>query len=35
VIGARKGEWLEPARLMTLFRATGPQRPRRCQASKS
>ena len=26
VIGGRKGEWLEPARLMTLFRATGPQR---------
>jgi uncharacterized protein YacL len=26
VIGGRKGEWLEPARLMTLFRATGPDR---------
>jgi uncharacterized protein YacL len=26
IIGGRKGEWLEPARLMTLFRATGPQR---------
>jgi uncharacterized protein YacL len=26
VIGGRKGEWLEPARLMTLFRASGPQR---------
>ncbi len=26
LIGGRKGEWLEPARLMTLFRATGPQR---------
>lgn len=25
-IGARKGEWLEPARLASLFRATGPQR---------
>jgi uncharacterized protein YacL len=26
VIGGRKGEWLEPARLVGLFRATGPQR---------
>lgn len=26
VIGARKGEWLEPSRLVTLFRASGPQR---------
>jgi uncharacterized protein YacL len=26
VIGGRKGEWLEPSRLMGLFRATGPQR---------
>jgi uncharacterized protein YacL len=26
VIGARQGEWLEPARLVTLFRATGPER---------
>ena len=26
VIGGRKGEWLEPARLMTLFRAAGPDR---------
>jgi uncharacterized protein YacL len=26
VIGGRRGEWLEPARLMGLFRATGPQR---------
>ena len=26
VIGGRKGEWLEPARLMTLFRASGPER---------
>jgi uncharacterized protein YacL len=26
VIGGRKGEWLEPARLVTLFRASGPQR---------
>src|SRR5262245_45279616 len=26
VIGARKGEWLEPSRLLSLFRATGPQR---------
>jgi uncharacterized protein YacL len=26
VIGGRKGEWLEPARLMGLFRASGPQR---------
>ncbi len=26
VIGARKGEWLEPARLVALFRAAGPQR---------
>ena len=25
-IGARKGEWLEPARLIGLFRAAGPQR---------
>ena len=26
VIGARKGEWLEPSRLAGLFRATAPQR---------
>ncbi|MGE3277978.1 MAG: PIN/TRAM domain-containing protein [Vicinamibacterales bacterium] len=26
VMGAQKGEWLEPARLMTLFRAAGPER---------
>jgi uncharacterized protein YacL len=26
VLGARKGEWLEPARLIGLFRAAGPQR---------
>jgi uncharacterized protein YacL len=26
VIGGRRGEWLEPARLMSLFRASGPQR---------
>lgn len=26
VMGGRKGEWLEPARLMTLFRAAGPER---------
>ncbi|MCX6552896.1 MAG: PIN domain nuclease [Acidobacteria bacterium] len=26
VIGARRGEWLEPSRLITLFRAAGPQR---------
>ena len=26
VIGARNGEWLEPARLVGLFRAAGPQR---------
>jgi len=26
VIGGRKGEWLEPARLFSLFRATGPER---------
>jgi uncharacterized protein YacL len=26
VIGGRKGEWLEPVRLMGLFRATGPER---------
>jgi uncharacterized protein YacL len=26
VIGGRKGEWLEPARLMGLFRAAGPER---------
>jgi uncharacterized protein YacL len=26
VIGARRGEWLEPSRLITLFRATTPQR---------
>ncbi|HEY1913033.1 MAG TPA: hypothetical protein VGG73_19070 [Vicinamibacterales bacterium] len=25
-LGAKYGEWLEPARLMTLFRAAGPQR---------
>jgi uncharacterized protein YacL len=26
VIGGRKGEWLEPARLVSLFRASGPER---------
>ncbi len=26
VIGARKGEWLEPARLISLFRNAGPER---------
>ena len=26
VIGGRKGEWLEPARMLGLFRAAGPQR---------
>jgi uncharacterized protein YacL len=26
VMGAKRGEWLEPARLITLFRAAGPQR---------
>ena len=26
VLGGRHGEWLEPARLMTLFRAAGPER---------
>jgi uncharacterized protein YacL len=26
VMGARKGEWLEPARLVALFRDTGPQK---------
>jgi uncharacterized protein YacL len=26
IVGARKGEWLEPSRLMTLFRAAGPER---------
>ena len=26
MIGGRKGEWLEPARLLSLFRASGPQR---------
>lgn len=26
VTGGRKGEWLEPARLMSLFRAAGPER---------
>src|SRR4026207_1182889 len=26
VLGARKGEWLEPARLAALFRDTGPKR---------
>ena len=26
VLGARKGEWLEPARLVGLFRAAGPER---------
>ena len=26
VLGARRGEWLEPSRLMGLFRASGPQR---------
>jgi uncharacterized protein YacL len=26
VIGARRGEWLEPSRLVTLFRAAAPQR---------
>ena len=25
-MGARKGEWLEPARLVALFRDTGPQK---------
>ena len=25
-VGGRKGEWLEPARLMSLFRAAGPER---------
>jgi uncharacterized protein YacL len=26
VLGAKNGEWLEPARLLALFRSTGPQR---------
>src|ERR1700676_1911338 len=26
VLGARRGEWLEPARLVSLFRAAGPER---------
>jgi uncharacterized protein YacL len=26
VVGGRRGEWLEPARLMSLFRAAGPER---------
>src|SRR5262249_56289646 len=26
VLGAKHGEWLEPARLVSLFRAAGPQR---------
>jgi uncharacterized protein YacL len=26
VLGAKHGEWLEPARLVSLFRATGPER---------
>src|SRR5207344_2346953 len=26
VMGARKGEWLEPQRLVSLFRDTGPQK---------
>src|SRR5439155_6909748 len=26
VLGAKQGEWLEPARLVSLFHATGPQR---------
>src|SRR5262249_1014398 len=26
VIGGRRGEWLDPARLITLFRSTAPQR---------
>src|SRR5713101_612075 len=26
VLGGKQGEWLEPARLISLFRATGPQR---------
>ena len=26
VVGGRKGEWLEPSHLLTLFRASGPQR---------
>jgi uncharacterized protein YacL len=26
VVGAKNGEWLEPARLVSLFRAAGPQR---------
>jgi uncharacterized protein YacL len=26
IVGARKGEWLEPSRLITLFRAAGPER---------
>jgi uncharacterized protein YacL len=26
VLGAKHGEWLEPARLVSLFRSTGPQR---------
>jgi uncharacterized protein YacL len=26
VVGGRRGEWLDPARLVSLFRAAGPQR---------
>ena len=26
LVGARKGEWLQPSRLVTLFRSAGPQR---------
>ena len=26
IVGARKGEWLEPSRLVSLFRAAGPER---------
>jgi uncharacterized protein YacL len=26
IVGARRGEWLEPSRLVTLFRASAPQR---------
>src|SRR3989337_321094 len=29
VRGARKSEWLEPGRLVALFRDTGPQKPNR------
>ena len=28
VLGGRKGEWLEPARLISLFRATAPKKAR-------